>query len=123
MEVAVELIDVINGFFRAVDQSDQLHVGRQDVTVFLQLLVNEVQRPLPEFAAGCVQQDHRHQRALAGLDQCQHFQCFIQCAETTRAQHQRIGFLDEEQLAGKEEVEGQQVGRAVDGRVGVLFEG
>ena len=100
VEVAVELVDLLHSFFRAVDQADEFHIGRQDVAIFLQLMVNEVQRALPEFAAGSVQQYHGHQRAFASLDQCQHFQRFIQGTETARAQDQRIGFLDEKQLAG-----------------------
>ncbi|MNZ95789.1 hypothetical protein D3C78_1149570 [compost metagenome] len=91
--------------------------------VFLQLLVNEVQCALPEFAVRRVEQHHWYQWAFAGLDQCQYFQRFIQGTEATRAQHEGIGFLDEEQLAGEEEVEGQQAGRAVDSGVGMLFEG
>ncbi len=76
---------------------------------------------MPETTAGCIQQYHRHQRAFAGLDQGQHFKGFIQRAKTARAQHQCVGFLDEEQFAGKEEVERQQVLGAINGRVGVLF--
>ncbi|MNN02517.1 hypothetical protein D3C81_1151790 [compost metagenome] len=91
--------------------------------VFLQLLVNEVQCALPEFAVRRVEQHHWYQWAFAGLDQCQYFQRFIQGTEATRAQHEGIGFLDEEQLAGEEEVEGQQVARSVDGRIGMLLEG
>ena len=113
VEVAVELIDLFHRLFDAVDQTHQLHVGGQDVAVVLQLLANEVHRALPERAARCIQQYHRHQWAFAGLDQCQYFQCFIQRAEAARAQHQRVGFLDEEQLAGEEEVERQQIGGAV----------
>ncbi|MNR61689.1 hypothetical protein D3C85_1835100 [compost metagenome] len=55
VEVAVELVDVFDSFLGAVDQSHQFHVGGQDVAVFFQLLVDEVQRALPELATRRVQ--------------------------------------------------------------------
>lgn len=44
-------------------------------------------------------------------------------AEAAGAEHQGVGFLDEEQLAQEEEVERQQVAAAVHRMVGVLLEG
>ncbi|MNR58597.1 hypothetical protein D3C85_1796330 [compost metagenome] len=55
VEVAVELIDLLHCLFGTVDQTQQLHVGWQDVAIFLQLMMNEVQRALPELAARRIQ--------------------------------------------------------------------
>ncbi|CAH0319935.1 hypothetical protein SRABI06_05382 [Pseudomonas brassicacearum] len=122
VEVAVELVDLFHGLVGVVHQAHQFHVGGQDVAVFLQLLADEVQGALPELASRDIQQNHRHQRALACLHQRQDFQCFIKRAETARAEHQGIGLLDEEQFAGEEEVERQQVRRAFNGRICMLLE-
>ncbi|MNS28081.1 hypothetical protein D3C72_600470 [compost metagenome] len=121
--VAVELVDFFHCLVSAVHQAQQFQVAGQDVAVFLQLAADEVQAVAPEAATWRIQQHHRYQRALAGLDQGQHLQRFIQSAETTRAQHQGIGLLDEEQLADEEEMERQQLVGAVHRGVGVLFEG
>src|SRR3546814_9761039 len=43
VEVAVELIDLLHCLLSAVDQAHQLHIGGEDVAVFLQLLADEVQ--------------------------------------------------------------------------------
>ncbi|MNI33576.1 hypothetical protein D3C73_875340 [compost metagenome] len=123
VEVAVELVDMLHRLFDGVDQAHQLQVCGQDVAIFLQLITDKVQGTVPELAAWRIQQNHRNQRAFTGLDQRQHFQRFIQRTETAWAQDQGIGFLDEEQLAGEEKMEGQQVGRALDGGVGMLLEG
>ncbi|MNN36173.1 hypothetical protein D3C81_1500570 [compost metagenome] len=85
VEVTVELVDLLHRLVDAVDQSHQFHVGRQDVAVALQLLADKVHRALPERAAWRIQQHHRHQWTFTGLDQCQHFQRFIQRAEATGA--------------------------------------
>lgn len=52
----------------------------------------------------------------------QDFQRFIKRAETAGAEHQCVGLFDEKQFTGEEEVERQQVRRALDGRVCVLLE-
>jgi len=123
VEVAIELIDLVHRFFNAVNQAHQLHIGRQDIAVFFKLIADEVQRTLPEGTARNIQQHHRHQWAFAGLNQCQHFQRFIKGAKPARAQYQRVCLFDEEQFAGEEKVEWQQIIGAVDGGVGMLFEG
>ncbi len=105
MVVAVELVDFLNRLVSAVYQAHQLQVAGQDVAVFFQLAADEVQAVVPEAAARRIQQHHRYQWALAGLDQGQYLQRFIQGAEAARAQHQAVGLLDEEQLANEEKVE------------------
>ncbi|MDT4855872.1 hypothetical protein FQZ97_902430 [compost metagenome] len=79
----------------------------QDIAVTHQLFVDKGHGLFPETAAWLIEQDHGHQRALAGLNQGQYFEGFIQGAEATRAEHQAIRLLDEEQLAQEEEVERQ----------------
>ena len=121
--VAVEAGNLLHGFLGTVYQAHQVQVAGHDVAMFLELLAHELQGAFPVAAAGLVEQDDGHQRALAGLDQGQHLQRFIQGAEAARAEHQGIGLLDEEQLAQEEEVEGQQVVAALDRGIGALLEG
>ncbi|MNZ91513.1 hypothetical protein D3C78_1105010 [compost metagenome] len=84
--VAVEVGDFHHRLFGRGDQLQQVHVAGQDVAVFLQLLADEVQRILPVAAFRRVEQHHRHDRTLAGLDQGQHFQRLVQGAEAARAE-------------------------------------
>ncbi|MND85598.1 hypothetical protein D3C80_775310 [compost metagenome] len=121
--VAVEMGDLHHRFLRTGDQLEQVHVTGQDIAVFFQLLAHEVQRILPVAAFRHVEQDHRHDRTLAGLDQRQHLERLVQGTEATWAEHQGIGFLDEEQLAQEEEVERDQVAGIVHHVVGALLEG
>ena len=44
-------------------------------------VVKELHQRLPEFAAGCVEEHDRHHVALAGLQQREHFQAFVERAE------------------------------------------
>ena len=121
MEVAVELVDFSQCLFGAVNQAHQLQVVGQNVVVGFQLVMDKVQCALPKRSAGHIEQNHRYQRGFTGLHQCQHFQHFIQRAKPARAHHQCIGFLGEEQFAGKEKVKRQHIGRAIDGGVGPLL--
>src|SRR5690606_20970120 len=114
-------VDLLGGILGIVDQAYQVQVAGQDVAVVLQLMAHEAQRVLPECTAGFVQQHDRYQRALASLDQSQHFERFIQRAEAARAENQGIGLLDEEELANEEEVKGQQALGSADDGVGVLL--
>ena len=122
VEVAIEVGDFPGCFLGIVHQAHQSHVAGQDVAILLQLTAHELQCILPVGAAGFVEQHDRDQRTLASLDQRQHFQRFVQRAEPTGAEHQRIGFLDEEQFAHEEEMERQQILGATYRRVGMLFE-
>ena len=121
MEVVIKLIDLSQCLFGTVGKAHQFQVVRQNVLIGFQLVVDELQRTFPIGAARHVQQHDGHQGRLAGLNQRQHFQGFIQRAKATRAHDQSVCLLDEKQLAGEEEVEGQQVGRAIDRRVGALL--
>ncbi len=85
MEVGVKPVDLFHRFIGAVNQPHKLHVGWQNVVIVLQLMLDEVQRTLPETPARRIQQYNRHQRAFAGLYQCQHFQGFIQSSEAAWA--------------------------------------
>ncbi|MND82835.1 hypothetical protein D3C80_746790 [compost metagenome] len=120
--IAVELVDLRNRLVGTVHQCQQLHVAGQYVVIALQLLANEVQGVLPETSTRSVEQYYRDQWAFAGLDQCEHFQAFVQRSEAAGAEDQGIGLLDEEQLAGEEKMEGQQLVGPVDSGVGMLFE-
>src|SRR5690606_10328896 len=111
------------GFLGTVRQAYQLQVAGQYVVTCFQLLTQELLEVFPIVAARVVQQDYGHQRTLAGLHQGHHLQRFVEGAEAARAEHQRIGLLDEEKLAQEEEVERQQVRAAVDYVVGALLEG
>ena len=122
MEVVIELVNLCHGFFGAVNQPHQLEVVGQDVMIGFKVVVNKVQRALPECSARHVQQHHRYQRRLTRLNQGQHLQHFIQRAEPSRAHDQPVGLFDEEQFAGEEEVKRQQIGGAKNGGVGALFE-
>src|SRR5690606_12693005 len=86
VEVAIEIGDFPRGLLGILDQAHQAHVVGQDVAVVDQLPAHELQRILPERAARLVEQHHRHQRALAGLDQGEYFQCLVQGAEAARAE-------------------------------------
>ena len=121
--VSVKLIDFLDSFVSTVHQAQQLEVAWEDVAVVLQLMANERQAVLPESTLRRVQQHHRYQRALACLDKRQHFQCLIERTEPSGAQHQRVCFLDEKQLANEKEVKRQQLVGAVYRWVGMLLEG
>ena len=123
VEVAVEVIDLNSSVFGIVYQAHQSHISWKDVTVADKLTAHEIQRVFPECAAGLIQQHNRHQWAFARLDQREYFQGFVQRAETTGTEHQRIGLFDKDQLAHEEEVKRQQVDGAIYRRIGMLLEG
>jgi len=123
VEVAIETGDFLGGFLGTVCLAHQLQVAGQNVVIGLQLLAHELQCAMPVLPAWLVEQHDGHQRAFAGLHQCQYFQGLVEGAEAARAEHHGIGLLDEEQLAQEEEVEFQQVAGAVHHRIGALFKG
>ena len=80
-------------------------------------------RSLPVAAARGVEQHDRHHVALAGLQQRQHFQRFVQRAESAGQTDDGVAFLDEHQLAREEVLHVDQLVVAGNDRVGLLLEG
>ena len=87
------------------------------------LLANERVPVLPIFAAGRVEQHDRHHVALAGLQQREHLERFVERAEAAGQADDRVALLHEHQLAREEVLHVHQLGVAADDGVGDLLEG
>ena len=80
-----------------VDHLDQVHVFGIDHVLRHQPRTEPVEQAGPELRAD---QDQRDAWSLAGLDQAEGFQQFVQRAEAAGHHHIRGGDLDEHVLAG-----------------------
>ena len=78
---------------------------------------------LPVSAARPVDEHQRHQLALARLHQRQRFVTLVHRAKPAGEQRDGVGVPDEDQLAGKEILEGDQLLVLANDRVGRLFPG
>ena len=92
-----------------------------------ELLVEEIidDKPPPGFpimAVRAVEQNDRHDRALARLDEGQHLAAFVVRAEPAGEEGKGVGFLHEVEFAGEEVTEVDEFGVAGDPFVGPLLE-
>ncbi len=91
------------------------HASRQ------QLIDHELVEPLPIRASRRIDQYQRHHVALAGLQQCEHFERFVERPETTWEANYGLTFLHKHQFAGEEILHMNQLVVAINHRVGILF--
>lgn|GEM_PF-4137428 len=120
---AVEPQYFFDSLFDAVCDCKERHIGWGDEAGGEQVVLNVSGEILPEGASGLIEHDEWHEVAFAGLNECESFEGFIECAETPGAGHDGVHFLDEHQFAGEEVFEADKFGVAGDDGVGLLLEG
>ena len=81
------------------------------------------QEELPEFSARLVDEDDGDHVALAGLEEREDFEPFVEGAEAAGEESDGVALFDEHQLAREEVFHVHELGVAGDDRVGRLLEG
>ncbi len=85
--------------------------------------MEEFDEGLPELPAGLVEKNDGNHVALAGLQQGEHFEPFVERAEAAGEEDDRIALFDEHQLAREEVLHVHELRIAGDDGVGRLLEG
>ena len=117
--VGVEAEHLVDRAGDVVGDVQECEVLGGDVAAVSQLVLDEREPGLPVGAARHVEQHHGRRLRLAGLQQGQQLEGFVEGAETAGKQHERVGFLDELELAGEEVPEAHQLrvaGQELPGR-------
>ncbi len=78
---------------------------------------------VPIAATWSVEQHDRDHVPFAGLKECQHFQCFVECAKPSRQTDQGMALFHEHQLAREKVLHVHQFMVTGDDRIRFLFKG
>src|SRR5437879_3719869 len=122
MKVAVELQYLRDRLVHIVRDDEKLEIVLVHKSHLQQVFVGEVEPRFPVVAARRIDHHQRQDARLAGLHQREHFESFVERAETTRKKRDRVCFFYEVELSGEEIVEVNQLRVAFDDDIGLLLE-
>ena len=121
--VAVKSFDVAEGVFGVLGDVVEVGVVGRNEAGAEEFGFDEAVPGAPVRAAGLFDEDDGERIAAAGLDEGEDFEAFIMGAEAAREEGDGVGFLDEDELAGKKVAEVDELGITFDDGIGALFEG
>ena len=105
MVVRVEADDLVDRGLDAVGDAEEVMFLGRDVARAFELALDERAPVLPVGAAGHVEEHDRRRLRLAGLEEGEQLEGLVEGAEAAGEQHERVGLLDELELAGEEVAE------------------
>ena len=120
---AEESLNLFDGVRDRVGEFVERRIFRRDHAVGQEAVLEELDEGLPELAAGGVDEHDGDHVALAGLQEREHFEPFVEGAEAAGEQGDRVALFDEHQLAREEVLHVHELRIAGDDRVGRLLEG
>ena len=121
--IAVVVFDVLYRFLRRMNDVEQVHVDRRNISPRQEFLLELAHEAFPVSAVFRFGEQNGARHAFAGLEQGEIFKSFIEGSEPSGEQDGGVRFLDEHQLAGEKIFELHQFGVAFDMEVGALFLG
>ena len=119
---AIERHELLHRLVHGIDDAIERRVDRVDEILRGERLAHEGVPLAPVRRLVRLHQHHRHDRRLARLHERQHLEGLVHRAEPARKERDPAGFLHEEQLAGEEILEGDQLGVGGDPRIRLLLE-
>ena len=123
MVIPIEALDLGHSILSRVDHPEEPQILRRDHVGRQHLLLH---KPHPSPPVGAPRQVHQHDRmgiVLPGLQQGEDLEELVVGAEPAGEHHAGVGLPHEEQLAGEEVLEVDELGVVYDRRIGLLLKG